>query len=92
MDTNTVGLIVAGVLSDAVRPRKPFMLVGGIRAVVVTASFLEQARTSPAGGRWSRSPERCRCAWSPPVPSPALLAELGKLKQAAAVSPEQWRF
>lgn len=48
---NALGLIVVGLLSDAVRVRKPFMLVGGIGAVLTTALFLAQAGTG--AGWWT---------------------------------------
>ena len=40
---NAVALIVAGIWSDAVRVRKPFMLVGGVGAALLIAVFMGQA-------------------------------------------------
>lgn len=48
--TNAVSLVVWGLVSDRLRIRKPFMLVGGIGSVVFTVVFLMQAtrpHTSP---------------------------------------------
>lgn len=36
---NAVALVVAGLLSDRLRVRKPFMLVGGVASLVMTATF-----------------------------------------------------
>jgi MFS family permease len=46
--TNAVALIVAGVASDRLRVRKPFMLVGGIGALVFTIAYLSQAGGHPS--------------------------------------------
>lgn len=46
--TNAVALIVAGVLSDRLRVRKPFMLAGGLGALICTVLWLEQAGTHPS--------------------------------------------
>ncbi len=43
---NAVALIVAGVWSDAVRVRKPFMLVGGLGAALLIAMFMGQPLTA----------------------------------------------
>ncbi len=158
---NALGLIVWGALSDRVRVRKPFMLVGGIGAAVLTALYLAQAGQHPSWGTlvalscaqsllvamgyvtWMASFTETVEARNPaltgtglaiwgwiqrlvvvaaflaiphvvstvtplisagPViaaytqaqaahvaPSPALLAKLGELQQAAAASPGQWR-
>lgn len=47
---NAVALIVAGMASDRLGVRKPFMLVGGIGALVVSVVYLRQAGQTPA---WS---------------------------------------
>ncbi len=158
---NALGLVGFGVLSDRVRVRKPFMLVGGIGAVVLTALYIAQAGQHPSWGTmvaitcgqsalvamgyvtWMASFTETIEARNPaltgtglaiwgwvqrivvtaaflaiphvvstvtplissgPVvaayqqtlaahvpPSPALLAKLSALQQAAAVSPSQWR-
>lgn len=46
--TNAVALIVAGVASDKLRVRKPFMLAGGIGALVFTVLWLLQAGAHPS--------------------------------------------
>ena len=46
--SNAVALIVAGMLSDRLRVRKPFMLVGGIAAGVITVFYLLQAGQQPS--------------------------------------------
>ncbi len=48
--SNAVALIAAGVLSDWLRVRKPFMLVGGLGAAVLTILFLLQAGQHPSWG------------------------------------------
>ena len=45
--TNAVALIVAGVASDKLRVRKPFMLAGGIGALVFTVLWLMQIDAHP---------------------------------------------
>ncbi len=47
---NAVALIAAGMLSDRLRVRKPFMLVGGVGGLVVTAFYLMQAGTNASWG------------------------------------------
>jgi MFS family permease len=44
---NVIGVVLVGVLSDLVRVRKPFMVVGGIGAAVMTVVWLEQAGHHP---------------------------------------------
>jgi MFS family permease len=44
---NAIGLLVVGFLSDRLRVRKPFMIVGAIGAIVFTIMFLQRA-THPA--------------------------------------------
>ncbi|MDP9093429.1 MAG: MFS transporter [Actinomycetota bacterium] len=44
---NAIGLVVIGVVSDRVRVRKPFMIVGSIGAIIFTILFLSRA-THPA--------------------------------------------
>lgn len=46
--TNAVALIVAGVASDKLRVRKPFMLAGGIGALVFTVLWLMQIGAHPS--------------------------------------------
>ncbi len=46
--TNAVALIVAGMASDRLRVRKPFMLVGGIGAAILTVAYLQQAGGQPS--------------------------------------------
>ena len=46
--TNAVALIVAGLLSDKLRVRKPFMLAGGIIAALLTIFYLTQAGQHPS--------------------------------------------
>ncbi len=45
---NAVSLVAAGVLSDRLRVRKPFMLIGGAGAAVLMGYWLALAGTSPA--------------------------------------------
>ena len=45
---NAVALIIAGLLSDRLRVRKPFMLVGGIGAAIFTVAYLLQAGGHPS--------------------------------------------
>lgn len=45
---NAVALVVAGLLSDRLRVRKPFMLIGGIFAAVMMVVFLRQAGGRPS--------------------------------------------
>jgi MFS family permease len=40
---NVIGVIVAGVISDLFRVRKPFMLIGGILAAVALALYIHEA-------------------------------------------------
>ena len=156
-----VGLVVIGILSDRLRVRKPFMLVGGIGAVVLTWLYLAQAGHHPSWGTLvvlsclqSAMVAMCNVTWmasftemvearnpaltatglaiwgwiqrvvvtvtflaiphvvssvtplimAGPImaayqhaqathtpPSPLLLAMLGQLKQAVALSPGQWQ-
>jgi MFS transporter, ACS family, D-galactonate transporter len=44
---NAIGVILIGVISDRFRVRKPFMVVGGILAAVMTVLYLEQAGHHP---------------------------------------------
>jgi MFS family permease len=46
--SNAVALIVAGVLSDRLRVRKPFMLAGGLGAAAMMYGYLMLAGTHPA--------------------------------------------
>ena len=160
--TNAVGLIVFGMLSDRFRVRKPFMLVGGLGAAILSALYLSQAGQHPsystlvvlsclqslftaaAYTTWMASFTETVEARNPALtgtglaiwgwiqrlvvtasflaiphvinavtplisagpyiaafkqaqaahvaPSPALLAQLGVIQQAAAASPGQWRL
>ena len=47
---NAVALIVFGMASDRLGVRKPFMLVGGIGALIVSVFYLLQAGQTPAWG------------------------------------------
>jgi MFS family permease len=52
---NAIGLLAIGVLSDRVRVRKPFMIVGAVGAIVFTLLFLSRAthpHTSYATFAW----------------------------------------
>jgi hypothetical protein len=42
-----IGVVLVGILSDLVRVRKPFMVIGGIGAAVMTVVWLEQAGHHP---------------------------------------------
>ena len=44
---NAVAVLVAGVLSDALRVRKPFMILGGIGTAAMIVVYLEQAGHHP---------------------------------------------
>jgi MFS family permease len=44
---NVIAVILIGVLSDRLRVRKPFMLIGGIAAAVMTVIYLLQAGLQP---------------------------------------------
>ena len=46
--SNAVALIAAGALSDRLRVRKPFMLGGGVGAVVLIAAYLLEAGQHPS--------------------------------------------
>jgi MFS family permease len=45
---NVLAVILVGVISDKFRVRKPFMLIGGLGAVVVLIVYLEQAGHHPS--------------------------------------------
>ena len=45
---NVIAVILIGVLSDRFRVRKPFMLVGGIAAAIMTVIYLFQAGLQPS--------------------------------------------
>jgi MFS family permease len=47
--TNAIALIVAGVLSDRIRVRKPFMIVGALTSLVGTALFASAATHAGTG-------------------------------------------
>jgi hypothetical protein len=46
---DALGLIIVGIISDKLRVRKPFMLVGGIGAIVMTIVFLNVGATASYG-------------------------------------------
>jgi MFS family permease len=45
---NVIAVIVVGIISDWLRVRKPFMVLGGILAAVMTVVYLEQAGHHPS--------------------------------------------
>jgi MFS family permease len=45
---NVIAVILVGVLSDRIRVRKPFMVIGGIAAAVMLVIFLEQIGHHPS--------------------------------------------
>jgi MFS family permease len=45
---NVIAVILFGVISDRLRVRKPFMIVGGVLAAVMTVLYLEQAGHHPS--------------------------------------------
>jgi MFS family permease len=49
--SNAVALVVAGVLSDKLRVRKPFMLIGGLGAGLMMYFYLQLAGTHPSYGQ-----------------------------------------
>ena len=46
--SNAVALIIAGLLSDRLRVRKPFMLGGGVCALLFTIGYLSEAGRNPS--------------------------------------------
>jgi len=44
---NAIGVILIGVISDRFRVRKPFMVIGGVLAAVMTVLYLEEAGKHP---------------------------------------------
>jgi MFS family permease len=44
---NVIAVILVGMLSDLVRVRKPFMVIGGVGAAIMTVIYLEQAGHHP---------------------------------------------
>jgi MFS family permease len=44
---NVIGVILVGMLSDLIRVRKPFMVIGGVGAAVMTVIYLDQAGHHP---------------------------------------------
>jgi hypothetical protein len=44
---NVIAVLIVGVLSDRFRVRKPFMVIGGVIAAVMTVVYLEQAGHHP---------------------------------------------
>ncbi|HEX4658181.1 MAG TPA: MFS transporter [Streptosporangiaceae bacterium] len=45
---NVIAVVLIGILSDRLRVRKPFMVVGGVASVVMTVVFLEQFGRHPS--------------------------------------------
>jgi MFS family permease len=45
---NAIGVILIGFISDRFRVRKPFMVIGGVAAAVMTVVYLEQAGHHPS--------------------------------------------
>ncbi len=45
---NVIAVVLIGVISDRVRVRKPFMVLGGVLAAVMTVVYLEQAGHHPS--------------------------------------------
>jgi len=45
---NVIAVILVGVISDRFRVRKPFMVIGGVLAAVMTVVYLEQAGHHPS--------------------------------------------
>jgi MFS family permease len=45
---NAIAVIAIGVISDRLRVRKPFMVIGGVAAAVMVVVYLEQAGHSPS--------------------------------------------
>jgi ACS family D-galactonate transporter-like MFS transporter len=44
---NVIGVVLIGIISDRFRVRKPFMVIGGVLAAVMTVVYLEQAGHHP---------------------------------------------
>jgi len=44
---NVIAVILVGMLSDLIRVRKPFMVIGGVGAAIMTVVYLEQAGHHP---------------------------------------------
>jgi MFS family permease len=44
---NVIGVILVGMLSDLIRVRKPFMVIGGVGAAIMTVIYLNQAGHHP---------------------------------------------
>ncbi len=47
---NVIAVIVVGIVSDRLRVRKPFMVVGGVATIVMIIVYLEQAGGHPSYG------------------------------------------
>src|SRR4249920_4124938 len=45
---NVIAVILVGIISDRFRVRKPFMVIGGVLAAVMTVIYLEQAGHHPS--------------------------------------------
>ncbi len=45
---NVIAVIVIGIISDRLRVRKPFMVVGGVLAAIMTVIYLQQAGGHPS--------------------------------------------
>jgi len=57
---NVIAVILVGIVSDYFRVRKPFMVLGGVLAAVMTVIYLEQAGRSSASWCSSRT---CSSRW-----------------------------
>jgi hypothetical protein len=51
---NVLAVILVGIISDRFRVRKPFMVIGGVLAAVMTVIYLEQAGHHPVDGQLHR--------------------------------------
>ncbi len=77
---NVLAVILVGIISDRFRVRKPFMVIGGVLAAVMTVVYLEQAGHHPGLLlRWRSCWPCCRSAWASPTP------------RGWPASPRRWR-
>ena len=63
---NVIAVLLIGVISDRFRVRKPFMVIGGIIAAVMTVVYLEQAATTRATTPLRSCWRSCRSGWALP--------------------------
>ncbi|MHB1536734.1 MAG: MFS transporter [Acidimicrobiales bacterium] len=60
---NVIAVVLFGILSDRLRVRKPFMVVGGIAAAVMMVLYLlEAGHPTPGTTTWPSSSRSCRSA------------------------------